>query len=114
MQLTLMQCFLLSLPLIEAYPLYDFFHRVAGAPDSPYLVDKLADLWERIPESPSKSYVEKYIYYHLTFPSVDDNPKLAPDKHLEYQKYRESREYEEEKLAYHLRLREFRSRDPEL
>ena len=114
MQLTLMQSFLLCLPLIEDYPLYDFFHRVAGEPDPPYLVDKLADLWERIPESPSKSYVEKYIYYHLTFPYVDDNPKLAPTKQKEYRQYQKSRAYEEEKLAYRLRLQEFCSRDPEL
>ena len=114
MQFTLMQCFLLFLPLVEDYPLYDFFYRVTGETDSTYLMDKLVDLWERIPESPSKSYVEKYIYYHLMFPAVDDNPKLAPEKHEAYQKYRESREYAEESLAYQLRLQEFRSKEPEL
>lgn len=114
MQLTLMQCFLLFLPLIEDYPLYDFFYRTAGEPDSTYLMNKLVDLWKRIPESPAKSYVEKYIYYHLMFPSVDDNPKLAPAKHEEYRKYRESWVYKEENQAYHLCLREFRSKNPEL
>ena len=111
MNLTSLKCFLLLYPLIEEHHLKDFFFRVAGEPDSAYLMAKLVDLWEQIPESPSKSYAEKYIYYHLVSPSVEGPTELAPAKHEEYLRYRDSRVYSEEELAYRLRLWEFRADD---
>jgi len=112
MNLMSLKCFLLCIPLIEEGHLRDFLYRVAGEPDPAYLMAKLVDLWEQIPESPSKSYVEKYIYYHLMSPSVDGLAELAPAKHEEYLRYRDSRVYGEEELAYRLRLWEFRAEDP--
>lgn len=110
MQLTSLKCFLLCIPLIDEYGLHDFLYRMAGEPDLPYLMSKLVDMWELIPESPSKSYVERYIYFHLMSPSVDSSPELAPAKQEEYRRYRESRTYGEEESAYRLCLQKYRSR----
>lgn len=105
-----LECLFLCLPLVEDRFLKDFLYRVAGEPDLTYLMAKLTDFWEMIPDSPSKAYAEKYIYYHLSFPSVDGDPELDPQKHEEYRQWRESRAYREEELAYRCRIRDFRSK----
>jgi len=58
-----LECLFLCLPLIEDRMLKDFFYRVTGEPDLTYLMSKLKDFWEMIPDSPSKAYVEKYTFF---------------------------------------------------
>ena len=109
-----MECFFLCLPLIEDRFLKDFLYRVAGEPNVAYLMAKLADFWELIPHSPCKSYVEKYIYFYLTAPSLDEDSQVALEKRQEYHRYRNSRAYQEESRAYRIRLWEFRSKQTTL
>ena len=107
---------LICLPLVRWCFLVDFIYRVAGITDPNYLAEKLEDLWNMIPESPSKEYVRHYHYYHIQSPTIAeieaDNLKsdAAEKKLQEYHTYMASRQYREEQAAYLARLQALRER----
>mgnify|MGYP003303518872 CR=1 FL=1 len=105
-----MECLFLCLPLAKECCLNDFLYRVSGEPRMCYLMDKLTDFWNQIPNSPSKSYVEKYIYYHFVSPTIHDLSDAATKKRQEYANYRNSRAYQEESTAYLQHLQVYRAK----
>lgn len=107
-----MEAFFMALPLIEERDLADFFHRVTGEFRGTYLSDKLADLWEAIPESPSKIYVHNYCYFHMQSPTIDEcedmDTEEAKEKVALYHRYQTSRRCHEEQAAYLAMLNAYR------
>ena len=107
-----MDIFLMILPLVEPHRLKDFLYRVTGEPNDTYLDDKLVDLWNSIPESPSKNYVCNYVYFHILSPAVIQCEGSSAEKCVEkldmYYQYLDSRQYREELNAYLAQLNAFR------
>lgn len=107
--------FLLYLPLIPAEYLQDFFYRTAGEPTPDYLLQKLDDLYDFIPDVPAKQYADQYKYFFLEEPTIPDIPEETPlpkeqEKLQRFSEYNGSRMVQEEHWEYMLSLKQFRLR----
>ena len=105
--------FLLYLPLIPAEYLQDFLYRTAGEPTSDYLLQKLEDLYDFIPDCPSRRYADQYKHFFLEEPIISRIPEDTTlprerEKLRQFSEYNDSRTLLEEYRAYLLALKQFR------
>lgn len=109
--------FLMMLPLLDEKSIVDFLHRTCGHTDSAYIAMKLEDLWNSIPDSPSKHHLINSVYFHARTPAISEicSDEIALSeinrrKKELFEKHSLSLKAYEEEHAYLMRLKHFRTR----
>ena len=107
--------FILYLPLFDDGNLRDFLYRTTGNITPSYLFEKARDLYQSLPDSPEKRYVNQLRYFHMMSPAICDIPVDTTLSHekvklSEFHTYTGSDMYLKDEAAYLDKLREFRRR----